>query len=235
MNHTMKRSSVFLATLLSISFIALPLLTQAEEPNPYQSGMAFMRSGRYEQAAVELEKAKKITPGNTGVLYQLGMAYYNQERFDKAIALWTKASKPLDEKNMMKTTLLDIIERAKARKTIVEKIRRVEELERKGKTIPVDKGLEVAELYQKEKKNDKSLGLYNKLIETYPNDARPYAKVASLHYNDGRILMAERYCLLALERDKANADCVKLIDGINEEVEALRKYGYAEMVKGAHK
>lgn len=232
----MKRTSLFFAAVLfCISLIALPCLAQAEEQNPYQSGMAYMRSGQYEKAVVELEKARKITPDNIGVLYQLGLAYYNQEKIDKALALWKKAARPLSEKNVMKTTLLDIIERAKARKTVIDKIRKVEELERKGKTIPIDKGLTVAELYQKEKKYGKSLGLYNKLIETYPNDARPYAEIAALYYRDGRILWAEKQCGLALDRDSANADCKKMIDGINEEIEALRKYGYAEMLKGAHK
>lgn len=197
--------------------------------------MAYMRSGQYEKAAVELEKARKITPDNTGVLYQLGLAYYNQEKMDKAVALWKKAADPLPEKNVMKTTLLDIIERAKARKIVLEKIKRVEELERKGKTIPIDKGLDAAKLYQKEKKDAQSLKVYNKLIETYPNDARPYAGVAAMYHRDGRILWAEKQCGLALDRDGANAECKKMIDGINEEVEALRKAGYNEMVKGAHK
>lgn len=69
--------------------------------NPYQEGIDYMRRGEYARAAAVLEQARRRTPDNVGVLYKLGLAYYNMEKFDEAMELWKRAAKNLPDRDLM--------------------------------------------------------------------------------------------------------------------------------------
>ncbi|MBI5874652.1 MAG: tetratricopeptide repeat protein [Deltaproteobacteria bacterium] len=205
----------------------------AEEPNYYQKGMLYIRSGQYEKAAEELENAGRLQPQNVTVLYQLGLAYYNMEKIDKAVELWSEAAKNLPDGNMMKATLLDIVKRGKERKAHLERKARLEEL---LSEIPwsVEDGIELAGIYEKDGLHGKSKELYRRLIEARPGDPRAYAGLAAIEWHEGRILKAERNYRLALGLSPDDSVIKAKMQEIRDELEALRNIGYENMVKGSH-
>ncbi len=224
------------AGLIVTSSMCMPRYSTAAETraaNPYQEGMDLMRAGNYDMAAELLEQARKLTPDNAGVLYQLGLAYYNMENFDEAVNLWKRAAKKLPEGDMMKATLLDIVKRGVERKAQTQKRKSLENMLEKKPAL-LEEGLELASIYEKEGLRGKAGELYGILIKSHPRDARAYAGFGSMAYRDGRILQAELYYGLALGISPGDEAVKSMVQQIKEELDGLRDVGYEGLVKGSH-
>ncbi len=232
MNINLKNAVVIFIILF---VLPLPNLAVAAQ-NPYQEGMDYMRKGNYEMAVKSLEHALKTNPKNISLLYQIGLAHYNIGKIsniDKAISFWKKGADMLSGNDMMKITLLDIIKRAEDRMALLKKKGALEKLI-KSNPIPLEAGLELVEIYKKTRLYSDAKALYEKLINVHPADYRAYAGLAESLYREGRILWAEHYYRLALDRSSENSGIKSKIEEIQEELEALGKRGYDDLVKSSH-
>lgn len=229
----MKIFSAILGSLV-IVFALLPFYASAEEPqNPYSEGIRHIRAGNFAKAADLLEEARRLTPGNTGVLYQLGIAWYNLERVDAAVGVWKEAAGRLPDGHMMKTTLLDIVKRADERRINLEKIGKLEKMlaEDMGR---IEEGMALVALYEKEKRYDSMKEVLRKLAVLNQNDARPFAGLGVIAYKEGRLLWAEHYYGVAHTLNPGDSGINKKKNDIREELNDLAKAGYDQMVKAAH-
>lgn len=224
------------AVIIFGNTMAIPRHSTAEKTqaaNPYEEGLVLMRREDYGKAAEILEEARKRTPDNVRVLYQLGLAYYNLEKIDTAVELWSKAAKKLPNGDVMKATLLDIIKRGGERKVHLEKKARLEKMLNESHWS-VEDAVELAEIYKKDGHYNKSKKLFRQLIEARPDDPRAYAGLAAIEYHEGRILRAELNYGLALGLSPDDPGIKAKMQDIKEELEALRNIGYENMVKGSH-
>ncbi|XOB41945.1 MAG: tetratricopeptide repeat protein [Candidatus Nealsonbacteria bacterium] len=53
-------------------------------PAHFQIAMIYVREGKAKEAAVKLEAIKEVAPFDTGLAFQLGVIYYNDNQFEKA-------------------------------------------------------------------------------------------------------------------------------------------------------
>lgn len=85
-----KAISLFLVSLTIVLCLAM---CGQEEPDSehLKRGNELSRAGKFEEAAVEYEKALEIEPENVDLLSNLGVVYYNLGQLDKAIDHYSQA------------------------------------------------------------------------------------------------------------------------------------------------
>lgn len=186
-----------------------------------------------DQELIEFDAALKLNPEDVRLLYRAGLAYYNHDMIDEAQALWKKASMKLSDGNMMKTTLIDITERAEKRKSL---LRRKVELEAVLQPNPsrVEDGLELASVYTELHMEDRAAELLKTLVESHPDDHRTYALLAGIENRRGRILWAEGYAKLAIEHGSNDPKTIELASQIDTYLRLLAEEGHGDMGKRHH-
>ena len=85
-----KAISLFLVSLLIV--LSLAMCGQEEPVSEHlKRGNELSRSGEFEEAVAEYEKALEIEPENIDLLSNIGVAYYNLGQLDKAIDHYSRA------------------------------------------------------------------------------------------------------------------------------------------------
>lgn len=186
-----------------------------------------------DQELIEFDAALKLNPEDVRLLYRAGLAYYNHDMIDEAQALWKKASMKLSDGNMMKTTLIDITERAEKRKDLLIKKSELEGLLHSDPTL-IAEGLELAKTYSDLRMEDRAVELLKTLVESHPEDHRPYDALVEIENRRGRILWAERYAKLASERGSNDPKTIELASQIDTYLKLLAEEGHDNMGKRHH-
>ena len=88
-------------TLLFTLFLGISLVyfaqkeggDKAEAQRLGRQAIMLMDEGRIEESVILLEQAQKLDPDNMIYPYEIGLAYYRSEQYDKAIKIYKKLVK----------------------------------------------------------------------------------------------------------------------------------------------
>ncbi len=229
--------------LFSAIVISGPSLASTVPPQKLlDDALAHLNAGETELAIEKLEAVRMLRPRDIRVLYQLGLAYYNQgmevtriDYIDRAQQLWRQALDmiPDDADSMLGNTLADIVARADTRREeVYNKLQLEKALEQNPESL--EEGLEYARILLKRGLNSDAAKIYQNLMEAHDSDPRAFTEMGGLVYGMGRILWAERYYDQALQRDPSYQPAIKAMSALYESLEALRLEGYESLVESSH-
>ena len=229
--------------LLAAMMTSAPLTASTVPPQKLvDEALAHLNTGEIELAIQKLEAARMMRPSDIRVLYQLGLAYYNQgmeatriDDIDRAQHLWRQALEmiPTDADSMLRNTLADIVARADTRREeIYNKLQLEQSLTQNPTSL--EEGLKYARMLLKKRRNSDAAKIYQNLMEAHDADPRAFTEMGGLVYSMGRILWAERYYDQALQRDPSYQPAVKAMSALYDSLEALRLEGYESLVESSH-
>jgi len=89
---------LFMATLLFLGCATTPEVTNATKFN--KRGIAYAKTGHYDQAISDFNRALELNPKDVKAYYNRGLAYYQKGEYDQAISDFNKALEinPIDAK-----------------------------------------------------------------------------------------------------------------------------------------
>ncbi|MBI4431121.1 MAG: tetratricopeptide repeat protein [Candidatus Omnitrophica bacterium] len=164
----------------------------------YKQAMLLFTDGRYEEAALQLEKALKINDRNADVMEALGVIYERLSRLDEAIILFRNLAR-IDPGHLMAHSNLSRILAKQG------KIAEAEVEQAHARRISWKHQLKERQTSQPAFTIQERVERYKKVIELAPDDVLGYFSLGSAYLESSRWIEAERTFRQALAIDPAHS------------------------------
>ncbi len=193
----------------------------------YRLGVAYIQTGRIEDAVDALEEAKRKKPDFSKTYESLGMAYYRLGRWNEAIATWQKAMSINPEARFLE----EMIGLARRKIDINKRILSLEE-EIKGTDRPEwQKRFELAILYLSEKRIDEAERHLEEVVKIKKDDATVYDALAQVYALKGEYEKAVEAEKKAVELKPDDETLKRRLKEMERITEALKKGDYHKGVE----
>jgi tetratricopeptide (TPR) repeat protein len=186
----------------------------------YRLGVAYIQSGRTEDAARVLEEAERLYPNFYKTYESLGMAYFRLGEMEKAVAKWKKAM----EMSNQAQHLEEIIERARMKLELNKRIAALEDEIKEGE-VDWRRRFELALLFITTNRTEEARGQLEEILKSKKDIPDVYSAIAQSHAKDGDFAKAVEAQKEAVELNPEDENLKKRLSEMERIREGLKKGG----------
>ncbi len=210
--------------LLAAALVALSMLgcsSEAKLKGHLKRADTFFQAGRYEEAEIEYQNARLLTPRNAHVLGQLGFIYSDQGRISLAHVFLTEALNQ-ESNNLPVRLRLAFLRLASGERETA----RMEALAiLKMQPTSAEAQLLLAQSLQTPEEADAVLDLLNRLVQQNGKSASLHLALATVHFQSGKLDKAEVEINQALVLDPEYSDAHHALGNVHRKRGNLRNAG----------